>query len=123
MQPNPPPSKKNPKNAPQLERLREVPFLDRLLDIPFVRSLLLGLLPGLALRLFVLLLPLALYPLSRAGGALSWADVDFQVSTQYFTFQARRGSRPAGGARFFVWPRPRLGLAGRGQLVAPVLSE
>ncbi|GBF92769.1 hypothetical protein Rsub_05388 [Raphidocelis subcapitata] len=71
----------------QLDRLRELPFLATLLDLPVVHSLLLGLLPGLALRLWLLLLPAALYPLSRAGGALSWADVDFQVSTQYFTFQ------------------------------------
>jgi len=37
----------------------------------------------------VLLLPLLLYPLNRWGGAVSRADVDFQVSTQYFVFQVR----------------------------------
>lgn len=64
-----------------------------MLAIPIVRSLLLGLLPGLALRLFVLLLPLLLYPLNRAAGAVSKADVDFSVSTQYFIFQV--GVAPA----------------------------
>ncbi len=73
--------------ARQLDRLRQLPYLDKILDIPLVRSLLLGLLPGLALRLFVMLLPLLLYPLNRASGAISKADVDFQVSTQYFVFQ------------------------------------
>ncbi|KIZ05265.1 Uncharacterized protein RSN1 [Monoraphidium neglectum] len=71
----------------QLDRLRQIPFLDKILDIPLVRSLLLGVLPGLALRLFVMLLPLLLYPLNRSAGAVSEADVDFDVSTQYFVFQ------------------------------------
>jgi len=58
-----------------------------LLDIPFVHSFMLGILPGLALRVFVLLLPVLLYPLNRLGGAISKADVDFEVATQYFLFQ------------------------------------
>lgn len=68
-----------PTPRPQIDRLRGLPVISHLLDIPIVHSLLLGVLPGLALRLFILLLPLLLYPLNRAAGAVSEADVDFQV--------------------------------------------
>jgi hypothetical protein len=67
--------------------LDDSPVIAKLLEIEPVKNLIMGILPGLALRLFVVLLPVLLYPLNRAGGAISKADVDFQVSTQYFVFQ------------------------------------
>jgi hypothetical protein len=98
----------------QLDRLRQVPYLKTLLDLPVVHSLLLGLLPGLALRLFVLLLPLVLYPLNRMAGAVSKADVDFQVSTHYFIFQVTERRRAAPAA-----PRVRERGAPRRSLIGP----
>ena len=45
-----------------------------------VHSLLVGVLPGLALRIFVLLLPVLLYALNRRAGAVGQADMDGHVS-------------------------------------------
>jgi hypothetical protein len=51
-----------------------------LVSVPVVRSLLTGVLPGLALRIFVLLLPVLLYALNRRAGAVGQADMDGHVS-------------------------------------------
>jgi hypothetical protein len=51
-----------------------------LVSIPVVRSLLTGVLPGLALRIFVLLLPVLLYYLNRRAGAIGQAEMDGHVS-------------------------------------------
>lgn len=64
----------------QLEQLERVPVIKDLVAIPVVRSLLTGVLPGLALRIFVLLLPVLLYALNRRAGAVGQADMDGHVS-------------------------------------------
>jgi hypothetical protein len=71
----------------QLDRLEKTPVIKDIIAIPVVRSILLGVLPGLALRLFVLLLPILLYALNNHAGYFAISDVDFAVSTQYFVVQ------------------------------------
>jgi hypothetical protein len=71
----------------QLERLEGTPVIGTIVRLPVVRSILLGVLPGLALRLFVLLLPILLYALNNHAGFKASSDVDFAVATQYFTVQ------------------------------------
>ncbi|KAF8057761.1 CSC1-like protein [Scenedesmus sp. PABB004] len=71
----------------QLERLQRLPVVGALARLPVVHSLLLGVLPGAALRLFVLLLPVVLYALNRRGGAPSLGTLDNAVAMHYFSLQ------------------------------------
>lgn len=64
----------------QLTWLEHAPVIGTLVSLPVVRSLLTGVLPGLALRIFVLLLPVLLYALNRRAGAVGQADMDGHVS-------------------------------------------
>jgi hypothetical protein len=63
--------------------LERFPVIGDLVRIPVVRSLLVGVLPGLALRIFVLLLPVLLYALNRRSGAVGQADMDGHVSSLF----------------------------------------
>lgn len=70
-----------PASSPkQLEKLQRAPVIGTLVSLPVVHSLLVGVLPGLALRIFVLLLPVLLYALNRRAGAVGQADMDGHVS-------------------------------------------
>eukprot|EP00775_Hariotina_reticulata_P002150 gene2150-2468_t len=71
----------------QLDRLQNVPVIGTLVRLPVVHSLLLGVLPGLALRLFVLLLPVLLYALNRRAGAVGAEELDGYVATHFFFMQ------------------------------------
>jgi hypothetical protein len=71
----------------QLERLQSLPVIGKLVSLPGVRSLLLGVLPGLALRIFVLLLPVILYALNRRAGPVGAAQLDGWVATHFFGLQ------------------------------------
>jgi hypothetical protein len=73
----------------QLERLQALPVIGVLVSLPGVRSLLLGVLPGLALRIFVLLLPVILYALNRRAGPVGAAQLDGWVATHFFGMQVR----------------------------------
>jgi hypothetical protein len=66
-----------------LEQLERIPVINTLVNIPVVRSLLLGVLPGLALRIFVLLLPVLLYAINRRAGSVGQAEMDGHVSRKY----------------------------------------
>jgi hypothetical protein len=67
---------------------KDFPWLRALLALPGVRPLLVAVLPGLALRLFIVALPAILAALiRRAGGAASLSEVDFAVARAYFGFQ------------------------------------
>jgi hypothetical protein len=71
----------------QLERLRELPVIGVLVTLPVVQSLLVGVLPGLALRIFVLLLPVILYAMNRRAGPKGDAELDGSVATHFFYLQ------------------------------------
>jgi len=62
--------------VPQLGKLQRAPVIGTLVSLPVVSTLLTGVLPGLALRIFVLLLPVLLYALNRRAGAVGQADMD-----------------------------------------------
>jgi hypothetical protein len=63
--------------------------LAQLLSIKVVRGLVSGLLPGLVLRLLLLVMPAALAALvASSGTVVSRGDVDARVTTLFFVFQA-----------------------------------
>jgi uncharacterized membrane protein YgcG len=67
---------------------KDFPFVRALLALPGIRPLLVAVLPGLALRLFIVALPAVLAALiRRAGGAAGMSEVDFAVARAYFGFQ------------------------------------
>lgn len=68
----------------QVEQLERIAVINTLVSIPVVRSLLLGVLPGLALRIFVLLLPVLLYAFNRRAGSVGQAEMDGHVSHRRF---------------------------------------
>lgn len=70
--------------------LERFPVIGPLVQIPVVRSLLVGVLPGLALRIFVLLLPALLYALNSRAGAVGQAEMDGHVSAWVLVLQRRR---------------------------------
>ena len=76
-----------PPPHPQIRRLEKLPVFRALVRVPIVRSLLAGLLPGVVLRLLLLLLPAALGRLVRWAGAPSRSQVDFRTTTLVFGFQ------------------------------------
>ncbi|MEW5303944.1 MAG: hypothetical protein WDW36_006589 [Sanguina aurantia] len=71
----------------QLRRLDTVTWLRPILAFQVVRSLLGGLLPGLALRILIAIMPFLLRLMVQRSGAVSKGDVDGQVTTLYFMFQ------------------------------------
>lgn len=77
-------------NLLQLDRLERFPVIGVLVKLPVVQSLLVGVLPGLALRIFVMLLPVILYALDRRAGAKGDAELDGSVATHFFSLQVRR---------------------------------
>lgn len=75
--------------------METLPVLSSLVRIPVVRSLLSGVLPGLALRLLLAALPALMGRLVRWAGAISEAEVDFRATTLCFNFQVTvRGMGP-----------------------------
>ncbi|MEW5319517.1 MAG: hypothetical protein WDW38_010662 [Sanguina aurantia] len=71
----------------QLRRLDTVTWLRPILAFQVVRSLLGGLLPGLALRILIAIMPFLLRLMVQRSGAVSKGNVDGQVTTLYFMFQ------------------------------------
>ena len=66
--------------------------------LPFVNSLITAILPGLALKIFLILVPFILTAMNKFAGMRSASEVDLGVVTRYFLFQARaHGGGGAGG--------------------------
>ncbi len=86
--------------------METLPVLSALVHIPVVRSLLAGVLPGLALRLLLLALPALLGRLVRWAGAASEAEVDFRATTLCFNFQVMarcRGRTAADSGEYWYY--------------------
>ena len=67
---------------------KDFPWVRRMLAVSGARPLLVAVLPGAALRLFIVALPAVLAALiRRAGGPASMSEVDFAVARAYFGFQ------------------------------------
>ncbi|KAK9804434.1 hypothetical protein WJX72_012500 [[Myrmecia] bisecta] len=71
----------------EVSRLQQVPFFREILNIDFVRSILTAILPGLVLKIFLLLLPMLLVFMNRRQGMNSLSKIDFGVVHKFFIFQ------------------------------------
>ena len=74
--------------VPQLDRVKEAKIIGEVLSYPIVRSLAQTLIPTLALRIVLLLVPSALLLLCRGQGMYAESQVEFGVVRKYFIFQA-----------------------------------
>jgi hypothetical protein len=59
-------------------------------DIPILNALVTSILPSLALKIFLALLPWLLTLMARFSGMVSQAQVDFSVVSRFYIFQARK---------------------------------
>ena len=73
--------------VPQIENLRRIEVVDHILSLPLIRSLISTLVPTLALRIVLLLVPTALLLLCRSQGMYAESQVEFGVTRKYFLFQ------------------------------------
>eukprot|EP00803_Ostreobium_quekettii_P011457 evm.model.scf_1059.5 EVM.evm.TU.scf_1059.5 scf_1059:28549-38537(-) len=73
----------------EIERLEkyDIPGLNELLEIHVFRSLLVAILPGLALKIFLALLPSLLVFMNKVQGMVSLSAIDFGLLRKYFLFQ------------------------------------
>lgn len=70
----------------QIKYLEDLPGSDLLLGNVFIRSLIAGILPGLALTIFLALVPKLLRLINKVQGMYSEAGVDFEVGRKYYIF-------------------------------------
>ena len=73
--------------VPQLDRVKEAKIIGEILSYPIVRSLAQTLIPTLALRIVLLLVPSVLLLLSSGQGMYAESQVEFGVVRKYFIFQ------------------------------------
>ncbi|VFQ88624.1 unnamed protein product [Cuscuta campestris] len=70
-----------------IESIRKrAPFLKVIIDIPFVKSFIQGFLPGLALKIFLILLPTILMLMSKFEGFLSLSSLERRAASRYYIF-------------------------------------
>ncbi|PSC73975.1 ERD4-related membrane isoform B [Micractinium conductrix] len=62
-------------------------FLDFLNDIPIAGAMITGILPGLALKIFLAIVPIILAIMNKFAGAVSVAQIDLGVVYEFFIFQ------------------------------------
>ncbi|RAL49553.1 hypothetical protein DM860_012986 [Cuscuta australis] len=65
---------------------KRAPFLKVIIDIPFVKSFIQGFLPGLALKIFLILLPTILMLMSKFEGFLSLSSLERRAASRYYIF-------------------------------------
>ncbi|KAF8065514.1 CSC1-like protein [Scenedesmus sp. PABB004] len=70
-----------------LDNARAVPGLSVITRLPFVTQVLQGVLPGLVLKIFLIVLPPILAAMARFEGKTSLSQVDFAVVKRFFIFQ------------------------------------
>eukprot|EP00878_Enallax_costatus_P008398 GHUV01008778.1.p1 GENE.GHUV01008778.1~~GHUV01008778.1.p1 ORF type:complete len:750 (+),score=167.74 GHUV01008778.1:924-3173(+) len=70
-----------------LDNARKIPGLGKVADIPFITQVLQGILPGLVLKIFLIILPPILALMAKFEGKISVSTVDFSVVRRYFIFQ------------------------------------
>ncbi|KAL9230804.1 hypothetical protein vseg_006107 [Gypsophila vaccaria] len=71
-------------NLEALEKV--VPFLRPVIEMKFVKSLLQGFLPGLALKLFLYVLPALLMLMSKIEGYVAWSKLERRAADKYYYF-------------------------------------
>ncbi|PIN22378.1 hypothetical protein CDL12_04917 [Handroanthus impetiginosus] len=65
---------------------RRAPFLKAIIDIPFIKSVIQGFLPGIALKIFLVLLPTILMIMSKFEGFMSVSALERRSATRYYIF-------------------------------------
>uniref|UniRef100_A0A383WQ20 ERD4-related membrane protein n=1 Tax=Tetradesmus obliquus TaxID=3088 RepID=A0A383WQ20_TETOB len=70
-----------------LQNASAIPGLNIIVRLPFVTQVLQGILPGLVLKIFLILVPPILKAMARFEGKVSLSEVDFSVVGRFFIFQ------------------------------------
>ncbi|EPS60017.1 hypothetical protein M569_14787, partial [Genlisea aurea] len=65
---------------------KAVPFLKPVIEKPFIKSLIQGVLPGIALKIFLIILPTILMMMSKFEGFLSISSLERRSATKYYIF-------------------------------------
>lgn len=65
---------------------KKLPFLKVIIDISFIKSFIQGFLPGIALKIFLILLPTILMMMSKFEGYLSISSLERKSANKYYIF-------------------------------------
>ncbi|KAG2494790.1 hypothetical protein HYH03_007033 [Edaphochlamys debaryana] len=71
----------------EVPKLATVPVLGDIVTAPVIQQILEAIVPGLALRLFLMVVPLILRVMAVESGSTSLSQVDFRVVRRFFVFQ------------------------------------
>ncbi|KAG2494802.1 hypothetical protein HYH03_007045 [Edaphochlamys debaryana] len=71
----------------EVPKLATIPVLGDIVTAPVVKQLLEGILPGLAMKIFLAIVPMILAAMATFQGATSLSEIDFSVTKRYFLFQ------------------------------------
>uniref|UniRef100_A0A803NZI4 Calcium permeable stress-gated cation channel 1 n=1 Tax=Cannabis sativa TaxID=3483 RepID=A0A803NZI4_CANSA len=65
---------------------KRAPFLKPIVEMPFIKSVIQGLLPGLALKLFLIFLPTILMIMAKFEGFVSLSSLERTAASKYYLF-------------------------------------
>ncbi|XP_062180675.1 CSC1-like protein At3g21620 [Phragmites australis] len=65
---------------------KALPFLKPLIEVPFLKSFIQGFLPGIALKIFLILLPTILMFMSKFEGLISQSSLERRSASKYYIF-------------------------------------
>ncbi|KAK6133365.1 hypothetical protein DH2020_032875 [Rehmannia glutinosa] len=65
---------------------KRAPFLKPIIEIPFIKSVIQGFLPGIALKIFLIVLPTILMMLAKFEGFLSISSLERRAAMRYYIF-------------------------------------
>lgn len=65
---------------------KALPFLKPIIEVPFIKSFIQGFLPGIALKIFLILLPTILMMMSKFEGFLSLSALERRAASKYYMF-------------------------------------
>ncbi|KAK6154631.1 hypothetical protein DH2020_008879 [Rehmannia glutinosa] len=65
---------------------KRAPFLKPIIEIPFIKSVIQGFLPGIALKIFLIVLPTILMMMAKFEGFLSISSLERRAAMRYYIF-------------------------------------
>ncbi|XP_021303016.1 CSC1-like protein At3g21620 isoform X2 [Sorghum bicolor] len=65
---------------------KALPFLKPLIELPFIKSFIQGFLPGIALKIFLIVLPTILMFMSKFEGLISQSSLERRSASKYYIF-------------------------------------